>query len=160
MAALAPEDLYDRDFYAWTQLQARALGRLAATCPNLPLDLARLTEEIRDLGKEQHNALRSWTVRIIEHLLLLQHSTAADPRCRWISEIVDFRGEIEERLSPTLRRDLERRLQHLYAAARRNVLRKLAAYGETLPALPEAYPFTLDEVLADEWLPAEHLVPE
>ncbi len=151
MADPAPEDLHERDFYAWTQLQARALGRLAATRPNLPLDLAHITEEIRDLGKEQRNALRSWTVRIIEHLLLLQHSTATDPRRGWSNEIVDFRTEVEERLSPTLRRDLERQLPRLHAAARRNALRKLAAYGETLPALPEACPFTLDEVLGDWW---------
>lgn len=152
MTATAPEELYERDFYAWTQLQARALGRLAATRPNLPLDLAHLTLEIRDLGKEQRNALRSWTVRIIEHLLLLQHSTATDPRRGWSSEIVDFRREIEERLSATLRRDLKRRLPLLYAAARRDALRKLAIYGEPEPpTLPETCPFTLDQVLGDWW---------
>ncbi len=117
MAATAPEDLYEADFYAWTQLQARALRRLADTRPNLPLDLAHLTEEIRDLGKEQRNALRSWTTRIIEHLLLLQHSAATEPRRGWIGEIVDFRSEIEDRLTPTLRRDLQRQLPVLYDRA-------------------------------------------
>lgn len=89
-------------------------------------------------------------MRIIERLLLLQHSAAADPRRGRISEIVDFRGEIEQRLSPSLRRDLERRLPHLYANARRNVPRKLAAYNEPLPVLPEGCPFTLEQVL-DDW---------
>ena len=150
--ATRPEQLYQGDFYAWTQHQAGALRRLVATRPNPSLDLAHLTEEIRDLGKEQRNALRSWTVRIIERLLLLQHAPAADPRCRWIGEIVDFRTEIEERLSPTLRRDLERRLPHLYATARRNLLRKLAAYGEMEPpTLPEECPFTLHQALSDWW---------
>ena len=150
MKASAPEELYERDFYDWTQLQARALSRLAASRPNnLPLDLAHLTEEIRGSGKEQRHTLQSWTARIMERLLLLQHSAAADPRRGWISEIVDFRGEIEQRLSSTLRHDLKRRLPHLYANARRNVLRKLAAYNEPLPALPEASPFTLDQVLGD-----------
>ena len=152
MTRPALEELYEQDFYAWTQLQARALSRLASSRPNLPLDLVHLTEEIRDLGKEQRNALRSWTVRIIEHLLLLQYSTATDPRRGWSNEVIDFRREIEERLSATLRRDLERRLPRLYAAARRDVLRKLAIYGEPQPsALPEACPFTLDQVLGDWW---------
>jgi hypothetical protein len=152
MAALALEQLYEEDFYAWTQLQARALRRLAGTRPNLPLDLAHLTEEIRDLGKEQRNALRSWTTRIIEHLLLLQHSAATEPRRGWIGEIVDFRSEIEDRLTPTLRRDLQRQLPVLYERARRNLLRKLAAHGETdVPSLPEACPFALDLVLSDWW---------
>lgn len=151
MAATAPEDLYERDFYAWTQLQARALSRLAATRPNLPLDLAHLTLEIRDLGKEQRDALRSWTTRIIERLLLLQHATATEPKRDWSIEIVDFRSEIEERLTPTLRRDLRRRLPHLHTTARRNLLRKLAAYGEPPPALPETCPYTLGQVLGDWW---------
>ncbi len=152
MAAREPELLYEEDFYAWTQLQARALRRLADTRPNLPLDLAHLTEEIRDLGKEQRNALRSWTTRIIEHLLLLQHSTASEPRRGWIGEIVDFRSEIEERLTPTLRRDLQRQLPLLYERARRNLLRKMAAHGETdVPSLPEKCPFALDELLGDWW---------
>lgn len=151
MAATAPEDLYERDFYAWTQLQARALSRLAAARPNLPLDLAHLTLEIRDLGKEQRHALRSWTVRIIEHLLLLRHSAATDPRRGWVTEIVDHRTEVEDRLTPTLRRDLKRQLPQLYKRAGRNVLRKLAAYGEPPPALPETCPYTLDQVLGDWW---------
>lgn len=150
MAATTHEQLYEEDFYAWTQLQARALQRLADTRPNLPLDLPHLTEEIRDLGKEQRNALRSWTTRIIEHLLLLQHSNATEPRRGWISEIVDFRSEIEDRLTPTLRRDLQRQLPLLYDRARRNLLRKLAAHGgANVPVLPEACPFALDQLLGD-----------
>jgi hypothetical protein len=151
-AAAAPEELYERDFYAWTQLQARALRRLAAGGTNLPLDLPHLTEEIRDLGKEQRNALRSWTTRIIEHLLLLRHAAAAEPRRGWIGEIVDFRGEIEDRLTPTLRRDLRRQLPRLYARACRNAARKLAAHGEpAAPPFPAACPYTLDQLLGDWW---------
>jgi hypothetical protein len=151
-AASAPEELYEEDFYAWTQLQARALRRLAGDRPNLPLDLAHLTEEIRDLGKEQRNALRSWTTRIMEHLLLFRHSAAREPRHGWVGEIVDFRGEVEGRLTPTLRRDLQRQLPRLYERSRRNLLRKLEAHGEPeLPSLPEVCPFTLDQILGDWW---------
>ena len=78
MAATLPAELYEQDFYAWTQAQARELRRFADTRPNLPLDLPHLAEEIADLGKEQRNSLRSWTTRVIEHLLLLEHSPAID----------------------------------------------------------------------------------
>lgn len=152
MTARTPGSLYEEDFYAWTQIQARALRRLADSRPNLPLDLAHLTEEIRDLGKERQSALRSWTTRIIEHLLLLEHSTTIDARRGWIGEIVDFRSEIDERATPTLRRDLQRQLPVLYQRARRNLLRKLAAHGEPeTPELPETCPFTLDQLLGDWW---------
>jgi hypothetical protein len=80
MSTRPAEDLYEHDFFAWTQLQARELRRFARTRPNLPLDLMHLAEEVADLGKEQRHALRSWTARIIEHLLLLEHSPAEAPR--------------------------------------------------------------------------------
>src|SRR4051795_11325176 len=94
-----PTDLYEQDFYAWTQAQARELRRFAATRPNLPLDLPHLAEEIADLGSERRDSLRSWTARIIQHLLLLEHSPERDPRAHWVSEISDFRDDITRRLS-------------------------------------------------------------
>jgi hypothetical protein len=150
---LRPADLYEHDFYAWTQRQARELGRFAASRPNLPLDLAHLAEEIRDLGKERRDALRGRTTRVIEHLLLLEHSVAREPRRGWTSEIVDFRRDIEERLTRTLRRDLASQLPRLYEQARRGLACKLAAFGEpeTAAALPAECPYTLDQVLGDWW---------
>ncbi|HET6468195.1 MAG TPA: DUF29 domain-containing protein [Geminicoccaceae bacterium] len=147
------ESLYEDDFFAWTQLQARELDRFRRTRPNVPLDLRHLAEEIRDLGKEQRNALRSWTARIIEHLLLLEHSPARDPRPGWSSEIVDFRAEIEERLTATLRRDLARRLPQLFADARRRLAQKLGRQGEAnvIARLPEQCPYSLDQILGDWW---------
>ena len=62
------------------------------------------------MGKEQRNVLRSWTARVIEHLPLLRYSVASEPRRVWIGEIVDFRSEVEDRLTPTLKRDLQRQL--------------------------------------------------
>ena len=148
-----PTDLYEQDFYAWTQAQARELRRFAATRPNLPLDLPHLAEEIADLGKGQRDGLRSWTARIIEHLLLLEHSRSAEPRRGWIREIVDFRGEIERRLTASLKRDLRTTLPKLYDGARRATARKLETYdeGDRAPLLPERCPYTLEQVLGDWW---------
>jgi hypothetical protein len=148
-------DLYEDDFYAWTQRQARELRRFAATRPNLPLDLSHLAEEIADLGKEQRNSLRRWTTRIIEHLLLLGHSTATEPRPHWVREIIDFRGEIEDRLTGTLRPDLARQLPRLYANAARRLRRKLPTYeaNASLNDLPAGCPYTLDQILEDWWPP-------
>ena len=115
MSKVLERDPYEDDFFAWTQMQAKELRRFARTRPNLPLDLPHLAEEIADLGKEQRNALRSWTIRIIEHLLLQDHSPAEPPRRGWRREIMTFRDQIEDRLTPTLRRDLERQLPRLYA---------------------------------------------
>jgi Domain of unknown function DUF29 len=153
MARSRTDLLYDDDFFAWTQLQAKELRRFARTRPNLPLDLPHLAEEIADLGKERRDALRSWTARIIEHLLLLEHSPADDPRRRWIDEIDTFRSEIEERLSSALHRDLKRQLPRLYDRARRRLGGKLERYGEgdIAARLPDTCPYSLEQVLGDWW---------
>jgi len=44
-------DLYDYDFFLWTQEQAAALRR--AKDSNLPLDWENLAEEIESLGKSE-----------------------------------------------------------------------------------------------------------
>jgi uncharacterized protein DUF29 len=155
MTTVRAEHLYDEDFFAWTRLQARELRRFARTRPTLELDVRHIAEEISDLGKERRDVLRSWTARIIEHLLLLQHSPAREPRRGWIDEVVNFRAEIERRLTPSLRRDLARRRRLLYAEARRNLHRKLERYGEAemLARLPERCPWTLEQILGDFWPP-------
>lgn len=154
--SIAPADgLYDEDFFAWTQLQAKELRRFGRTRPNVALDVRHIALEIADLGTERRNSLRSWTARIIEHLLLLEHSPAGEPRRGWIDEVVNFRGDIERRLTRSLRRDLERHRELLYAEARRDLQRKLERYGEAEVGarLPESCPWTLDQILGDFWPP-------
>jgi len=56
MSMARPKQLYEADFYAWTQEQARELRRLARTRPDVPLDLAHIAEEIQDLGKSEYKA--------------------------------------------------------------------------------------------------------
>jgi hypothetical protein len=161
MSKVLERDLYEADFFAWTQQQSKELRRFARTRPNLPLDLPHLAEEIAELGKEQRHALRSWTIRILEHLLLLEHSPAEAPRRGWIDEIANFRREIDLRLSPTLRRDLSRQLPRLYDYARRHLESRLEPYGEAEIArqLPERCPYTLDQVLGDFWPPRRNPTP-
>ena len=45
------EELYEEDFYAWTQDQAASLRRLEAERWNGPLDLAHLAEEVEVWGR-------------------------------------------------------------------------------------------------------------
>jgi uncharacterized protein DUF29 len=153
MSGRSLTELYEDDSFAWTQLQAKELRRFARSRPNLRLDLAHIAEEIGDLGNEQRNALRGWTARIIEHLLLLEHSPAEDPRRGWIEEVVNLRRKIELRMTPTLRRDLHRQLPRLYEHARRHLQRKLELYGEpeTGSRFPDFCCYTLDQVLGGLW---------
>ena len=154
MRTRAPEQLYETDFYAWTQAQAKELRRLARLRPNAALDLEHLAEEIRDLGKSEKDAVFSLAQRIIEHLLLIGHSPATDQRLHWADEIDDFRDRLQRKLSPTILRRLRRERDGVFDRARRRVQRKMERHGEhqAAAALPAACPYSLDQILSD-WLP-------
>ena len=67
--------------------------------------------------------------------------------------MVDFRDEIDARLTQALRRDLERQLPHLYRRAASRLDHKLRAHGEAgaAEALPPECPYSLEQVLGDWW---------
>jgi hypothetical protein len=154
--ATRPEQLYKDDFYAWTRDQARALRRLAEERWNGPLDLEHLAEEVEDFGSEQQWAVESQLERVIEHLLKLEHSASADPRRQWMISVVDGRGEIERRMTATIRNEVEPTLGKRYRRARRKAELALAADGEkeAARALPDDCPYDFDDLIADEWWPA------
>jgi len=141
-------DLYENDFYAWTKAQAAALRTLAAERRSTTIDAARLAEEIADLGKDQRNACRSQVRTIIEHLLKLQLSPAADPRAGWERTILLSRAALDDRLTKTLEHDLEATLDRLYGQAATIARQSLEAHGEHEAAacIPAQCPFTLDEI--------------
>lgn len=153
--ATRAEQLYQEDFYAWTRDQAAALRRLADQRWNGPLDLLHLAEEVEDLGSEQQWAVESQLERIIEHLLKLEHSLSRDPRRQWMISVVEARGEIERRMTATIRREVELALSDRYRRARRKAELALLDHGEAdaVAALPDASPYALDDLLADEWWP-------
>jgi Domain of unknown function DUF29 len=153
--ATRPEQLYEEDFYAWTRNQAQALRRLAASRPNLALDFPHLIEEVADLGTSQRDAVRSQLRRIIEHCLKLEYSPAREPRAGWHETIIDARIVLEDKLTRTLRRGLQRRLPILYDQARRVVQGSLRLHGEAeAAALPGTCPYRLADLLHHDWHPA------
>ncbi len=145
---------YDDDFYAWTQYQADVL-RTLRTRDNR-FDRAHLAEEIEDLGKSERDAVRAQVRRILVHLLKLAYSPARDPRFDWMDSIIEARGELDDKLTPTLRRDLDETISRLYAIARKRVAVDLEKYQERAAALslPKDCPFTIEQILAEDWYPA------
>jgi hypothetical protein len=154
MARSSP-GLHETDFYAWTREQAAALRRLAEVHWNGPLDLENLAEEVTDLGAAQRAAVFSQIVRLIHHLLKLEHSALAQPRNGWLNSADSARSEILDRLTPTIRHAIEEALPKLYARAVRMARRDLEGYGEpdAARALPAATPYALDQLLDENWYP-------
>lgn len=138
---------YDADLYEWLRHQARLLKerRLEA------LDLENLIEEIEDLGSEQLNAAESFVRQILIHLLCLQFSGSSAPQRHWKVEIGNFRIELAKRLkrSPSLRRKIADSFEEEWRNARRLALLKLD--GEPARAIPQDCPFTLAQVLDEDF---------
>ena len=145
---------YEDDFYAWTQHQAEVLRSMPVS--DNRFDREHVAEEIEDLGKSERDAVRSQIRRIIEHLLKLAYSPAEQPRFDWMHSISDARAALEDKLSPTLRRDVEAALERLYAQARRNAALSLRNFGEhgAAQVFPDQCPYSLDEICQDDWYPS------
>jgi hypothetical protein len=150
-------DLYERDYYAWTQQQAAALR--ARRGGDNTLDFDNLAEEVEDLGRSQRRACRSQIVNILEHLLKIEF--VEGPAKHWASEVLVFRRELEDDLSPTLRSQLPDELAGLYENARNILSAKLAA--QSLPdRLPRTSPYAWEDVLGrgENWIPPAWGAPD
>ena len=96
------KQLYHQDLNLWRQkiitaIQNRKLENM---------DWDNLIEEINDMGASEKRALRSYTKRLIEHILKLKYweSEREYNQRGWKKEVVNFREEIKSILqeSPSL----------------------------------------------------------
>lgn len=112
-----PDDLYDRDFYLWTQAQAQALRARGRGDNQIDYDV--LAEEVEDMGRAERNKAASLASRIIQHFFYLAWSQRAEPRGGWRSEIRNFRDDLDRTLTPAIRRQVGADLEDLHLRAAR-----------------------------------------
>lgn len=146
-AAKTAAALYDTDFYSWTQ---RTAALLRTRCFD-EIDVEHAAEEIEDMGKRDLKELNSRVQVLLSHLLEWQRQP--DRRSpSWQSTIVTQRLEVDAllRQSPSLRPKLASELVHDYAGA---VKRALPDTGLRREDFPVACPFTVEQILDDEFLP-------
>ena len=137
--------IYESDLYEWTKEQADALRRRASNA----LDWDHLAEEIESLGTSQRSEIRARLKVLLVHLLKWKHQP--ELQCgSWRGSIREARDQIDDVLgdSPSLRAYPAECLPKAYARAR---MKALAETG--LLRVPEASPWTIDEILADDFLP-------
>ncbi|MEQ8758087.1 MAG: DUF29 domain-containing protein [Coleofasciculus sp. G1-WW12-02] len=147
--AIPTPNLYETDFYAWTQEQASLLRQQQWS----QLDLGNLIEEIESLGKQQRQELRNRLTVLIGHLLKWEYQPQRRSRS-WLATIRLQRLDVSELLeeNPSLKPYLEEALQKAYAKG------VLLAVGETeLPirTFPAECPYNLAEILEDSFYPGE-----
>ena len=136
---------YDSDVYEWTKEQADALRRRA---PN-ELDWDNLAEEIESLGISNRHQIKSRLEILILHLLKWTYQP--EWRCGgWRGSILEARHRLEMLIeeSPSLRSLPAEYLPKAFPWARRKAL---ALTG--LERLPEASPWTIEQILDPDFLP-------
>lgn len=142
-------NLYETDFYAWTQEQATLLRSKKWS----QLDLLNLVEEIESLGKQQRQELRNRLGVLIEHLLKWEYQPQHRSRS-WLATLRIQRRDTLRLLkdNPSLKPDLDDAQQEAYENA------KDLAMGETnLPkqTFPLGCPYNLTEILDDHFYPGD-----
>jgi hypothetical protein len=147
-AALAPPEpvdaTYERDFYTWSQEQARLLrvGLWSA------VDRENVAEEIESLGREQFNKLESALRVLLLHLLKWDHQPGKRTRS-WTLSVKDQRLAFGDVLgdNPGLKSRLDEALARAYRRAR---IQAAAETGLPEEAFPENCPYGLDEIATRE----------
>ncbi|MFN6562243.1 MAG: DUF29 domain-containing protein [Nostoc sp. ChiSLP01] len=146
-AKSANQNLYEADFYAWTQQQAYLLRHHQWT----QLDLPNLIEEIESLGRKERQELRNRLSILIGHLLKWEYQPGQRSRS-WLATIRVQRRETLKLLNenPSLKSYLAELLQEAYENARD------LASGETnlpLSNFPEQCLYSLENIISDRFYP-------
>ena len=145
-----PVQLYEQDFYAWTQDQAARLRDLSG---DNRLDIAHLAEEVADLGKSDKRALESHLTEALKHLCKASAVRSDDPVPHWMGEIRTHLRHARKILeqSPSLKGKTD--LAGLWADALGEANGELRDYGD--PPLPGAIdcPFELDRLVTRDFDP-------
>ena len=145
--------IYQADFVAWTQDQARRLRAAAEARVNLPLDFENIAEELEDMGRSQADALNSALTRILEHLLKLEYSSATAPRDGWEESVNEHRDRASRALVTSLSLRTHIDLEDAYRRGRAFAARSLARDGVAASQLAADCPYPLERVLDIDWWP-------
>jgi hypothetical protein len=140
-------ELYDLDFAEWARQNADLLrsGRASEA------DLEHIAEEIEDMGKRERRSLHNRCVRLMEHLLKWQYQPQR--RCSsWRRTIISQREGIQVLLNenPSFRPGWPGVAAEAYDHAA-----KIVSVVTKRPRaeFPAVCPFTLEELLDEEFLP-------
>jgi hypothetical protein len=152
MGEAAGKDLYERDFYAWTQDQA---ARLRALGGDNRFDVEHMAEEIEDLGKKDRRAFESLLISACQHLIQAATSLADEPKRKWLIEVRTFLAQARRlrRDSPTLVNKVD--MSEIWSEAVHEANGNLRIYDDPEFPTDVACPLTLDELLAGSFDPED-----
>lgn len=142
-------NLYDTDFYAWTQEQARLLREQRWN----DLDLENLIDEVESVGLSEKREIRSRMTILLAHLLKWKFQPG-HRGASWIATITEQRDQLNDivRTSPSLEGYLQSQANQKYLSGSLLAAEKT---GIAFGVFPEQCPFTPQQVLDPDFLPED-----
>ncbi|NEO37367.1 MAG: DUF29 domain-containing protein [Moorea sp. SIOASIH] len=140
-------NLYERDFYLWTEATAQQLREGEFT----QVDVANLIEEVESMGKREKRELKSRLIVLLMHLLMWMYQPGKRSDS-WLNTISEQRIALEELLedSPSLKTFLPEVFDQCYQKAR---IKAAQETGIKLSTFPCECSFGQEEVLEAGFFP-------
>jgi hypothetical protein len=144
-----PNPLYEADFYAWTQEQARLLRERRWS----DLDLENLIDEVESVGGSEKREIRNRLTILLAHLLKWKYQPG-HRGSSWTGTIFEQREQLADILqsSPSLRDYFQRQVEGRYLGGR---LLAAKESGIAFGLFPEQCPFSADQVLDLHFFPED-----
>ena len=147
-----PNDLYEADFYAWTQEQARLLRERRWN----DLDLENLVDEVESVGRSDKRQIERRLEVLIAHLLKWKFQPGRR-EVSWRTTISQQRDQLHEivNASPSLRDYVVHQARERYVGG---VLKASEESGIAIGFFPNECPFTSEQVLDPEFFPEDRTI--
>lgn len=145
-------DLYETDFYAWTQEQAQLLRERRWA----DLDLENLIDEVGSVGGSERREIRNRLVGLIAHLLKWKYQPGRRGPS-WRRTISEHRRQLADivQTSPRLRNYLISQVHERYLGG---TLDAADQTGIAIGLFPEECPFTFEQVLDLNFFPEDRTI--
>lgn len=142
-------DLYETDFYAWTQKQAQLLRQHQLDC----LDIENLVEEIDSLGKQQQQELVNRLGVLLGHLLKWEYQPSKRSRS-WLTTIREQRRKIAKLLqkNPSLKSFLNEAILEAYVSG---VDLAIEETGIEIDNFPSETPYAWEQIENPNFFPGD-----
>jgi len=141
--------LYDQDFYAWANEQARLLraGKLSEA------DIEHIAEEIESMGRAEKRELVNRLIVLLHHLLKWQFQPGRRGSS-WEATISVQRHSLERHLddNPSLKSMLSVAIEQAYRDA---VIEAAGETGLRRSTFPVSCPWTFEQIMDDGFWPGQ-----
>jgi hypothetical protein len=145
-------DLYEIDFYAWTQEQARLLRERRWS----ELDLENLIDEVASVGGTEKREIRNRMIVLVSHLLKWKYQPGHRGPS-WRRTIREQRRQLADivKTSPSLAGYVKQQVVQRYLGATVDAANET---GIATGLFPEECPFTAEQVLDFDFYPEDPLI--